>query len=165
MHRISHSNKMLRLFDVTLRDGLQSISKIYNLEEKKELLFKIIYKMQPQALEIGSIVSPKILPQMNNSIELYKYANEYNTFVNKPIDFYMLTPNLKSLEIACLNNIENFSLITSVSDSFQKKNINKTLVETKSEIRSMMENIETTPEKKIKLYISCINKCPIQGKI
>lgn len=163
MLRIIHSNKMLRLFDVTLRDGLQSVSKLYNLDEKKLILDNIIMK-NPQAIEIGSIVSPKILPQMNNSIELYKYAKEYNSYINNPIDFYMLTPNLKSIEVACLNNIENFSLITSVSDSFQQKNINKTLVETKSEIRRMMENIETTPGK-IKLYISCINKCPIQGKI
>ena len=47
MFRISHNNKMLKLFDVTLRDGLQSVSKIYNLIEKKEILRNIIIK-RPQ---------------------------------------------------------------------------------------------------------------------
>ena len=120
MFRISHNNTMLKLFDVTLRDGLQSVSKIYSLTEKKEILYNIIIK-RPQAIEIGSIVSPKILPQMNNSLELYQEAQEYNAILENPIDLYLLIPNLKGLELASMNNVNNFSFITSVSDSFQKK--------------------------------------------
>jgi len=165
MFRISHNNyAMLKLFDVTLRDGLQSVSKIYNLTEKKEILQNIIIK-KPQAIEIGSLVSPKILPQMNNSLELYQEAKEYNIILEKPIDLYLLIPNLKGLELASMNNIDNFSFITSVSDSFQKKNIGKTLVETKEQLRQMIQNDIITTDKKIKLYISCITHCPIQGKI
>ena len=111
---------MLKLFDVTLRDGLQSVSKIYNLTEKKEILRNIILK-RPQAIEIGSLVSSKILPQMNNSLELYQEGKEYNAILGNSIDVYLLIPNLKGLELASMNNIHNFSFITSVSDSFQKK--------------------------------------------
>jgi hydroxymethylglutaryl-CoA lyase len=158
------NNKSLRLFDVTLRDGIQSIPKLYSFNDKKKILNDIINR-RPKSIEIGSIVSPKILPQMNNSIELFKYAQEINKNVNNSIDFYMLVPSLKSLEIANFNNVNNLSFITSVSDSFQIKNTNKTLLETKIEIRNMMDNISSNPEKKVKLYISCINKCPIQGII
>ena len=164
MFRISHNNKMLKLFDVTLRDGLQSVSKIYNLTEKKEILRNIILK-RPQAIEIGSLVSSKILPQMNNSLELYQEGKEYNAILGNSIDLYLLIPNLKGLELASMNNIDNFSFITSVSDSFQKKNIGKTLVETKGQLRQMIQNDIITADKKIKLYISCITDCPIQGKI
>ena len=164
MFRISHNNKMLKLFDVTLRDGLQSTSKIYNLIEKKEILQNIILK-RPQAIEIGSIVSSKILPQMNNSLELYQEAKEYNIVLGNSIDLYLLIPNLKGLEVASMNNVNKFSFITSVSDSFQKKNIGKTLVETKGQLRQMIENDIITSNTKIKLYISCITDCPIQGKI
>ena len=164
MFRISHNNKILKLFDVTLRDGLQSVSKIYNFTEKTNILQKIIIE-RPQAIEIGSIVSPKILPQMNNSLDLYNYAKYYNTILDKPIDLYLLIPNLKGLELAVTNNVDNFSFITSVSDSFQKKNIGKTLVETKGQLRQMIENDIITTDTKIKLYISCITDCPIQGKI
>ena len=72
------NQKPLRLFDVTMRDGLQSSSKIYTLPEKKELLLNIISNRRPHALEIGSLVSPKILPQMDNSLEMYNEAEMYN---------------------------------------------------------------------------------------
>ena len=65
--------KKLRLFDVTLRDGLQSIKKIYTIQEKKDMLHNIIRKYpNTKDIEIGSMVSSKILPQMNDSFELYK---------------------------------------------------------------------------------------------
>ena len=53
--------KDLILFDVTLRDGLQSINNCYNLNHKKQILDSIIEQKNPQFIEIGSIVSPKIL--------------------------------------------------------------------------------------------------------
>jgi len=162
-------NKTLKLFDVTLRDGLQSIPKIYTLKEKQQLFDNIVCNNNPKSIEIGSIVSPKILPQMNNSIELYKYATLHNNmFAIRPIDIYMLTPNYKSVEIACQNEIQNMSFITSVSNEFQEKNIRKTLNETKKEIEKMIEHVVLSynnDETKIKLYISCINQCPINGII
>ena len=46
---------MFRLFDVSLRYGLQSFN------EKKKILHKILLN-NPTAIEIGSVVSPNILP-------------------------------------------------------------------------------------------------------
>lgn len=148
----------INYFDVTLRDGLQSIKTCYSLSSKKEILDEIIKKRNPSFIEVGSIVSPKILPQMNDSIELYKYA-KYKYKNNH--EFYMLVPNLKSLNIALKNKVENISLITSISESFQKKNTSKTLPESKNEIKQMIEYNDIN---KIKLYISCIDTCPIEGK-
>ena len=59
-------------------------------------------------------------------------------------------------------NVKNLSFISSVSNDFQKKNIKKTLNETKIELDKM---IEKTKNKNIKIYVSCINHCPIYGKI
>ncbi len=87
--------KGIKLFDVSLRDGIQPIKKIYTLDEKKNLLHKIIEKYNPSAIEIGSIVNPKIVPQMANSIELHNYALEKG--LDEDFDIYMLTPNLKSV--------------------------------------------------------------------
>jgi len=44
-------NNPLRLFDVTLRDGLQSISKIYNVTEKLQMIENIIIKKNQMLLK------------------------------------------------------------------------------------------------------------------
>ena len=148
-----------RLFDVSLRDGLQTVKKIYTLDEKKDLFHKIIKKYNPSSIEIGSIVNPKVVPQMANSLELYNYILERK--MNKNLDIYMLTPTLKSVLIGKENNVSNFSFISSVSNEFQLKNVNKSLIETKEEINNMFSNIDRTD--KVKIYLSCINECPISG--
>jgi len=155
----------LKLFDVTLRDGLQSLTKIYSLAEKTEILRNIIVNRYPSAIEVGSIVSPKILPQMSESIELFHEAQFINIIIARPIDLYMLTPNLKSVNIASDHNITNFSFITSVSNDFQRKNTNKNLTEIKNEIELMMKRVTLIEDSKVKIYISCITDCPISGKI
>ena len=157
--------KPIKLFDVTLRDGLQSIPKIYTLKEKEELFDNILTRRCPSSIEIGSIVSPKVLPQMENSLELFKYADSVKSCFSKPLDIYMLTPNTKSVDTAIKHNVENFSFITSVSSAFQKKNINKSLDETKKEIEKMMELVVQVNDYKVKLYISCITECPVKGQL
>lgn len=159
-------NNPLRLFDVTLRDGLQSISKIYNVTEKLQMIENIIVHRRPDAIEIGSIVSSSLVPQMTNSLDLFKELSSSHLPIHKPTDIYMLTPTLKSVEIARKHNVQNFSFVTSVSNVFQNKNINKTIAETKNELKHMIDNVTTiNDDTKIKLYISCIDTCPIIGKI
>ncbi len=107
----------LRMFDVTLRDGLQSSNYIMPLEKKKALADFIYHTYRPNAMEVGSIVSSKHIPQMENSIELYKHCvnNKFCT------ELFMLTPNVYAVEKAKKAGVKNFSFITSASNSFQKK--------------------------------------------
>lgn len=199
MAQIKNILSKLKLFDVSLRDGLQSIPKIYELHEKKQMLSKILHQYRPHQMEIGSIVSYNVLPQMKNSIELYKYAtNKYlsNDYVlnkydpskygsivindymydymnhytnindenNINCDFFLLVPPVKSyINQALLNNIKNISLITSVSESFQKKNIQRSIIDTKHVLNDSICNDNQFTN--IKLYISCITNCPFEGNI
>jgi hydroxymethylglutaryl-CoA lyase len=148
----------IRFFDVSLRDGLQSIPKICSMKEKKHMLHNIIKKFNPPDIEIGSIVSPKLLPQMADSIELHNYAKSKFPKHN----FYMLVPNEKYFEIAKKSGIKNFSFITSVSNSFQIKNTNKTINETNIELSKILAKLDDTH--KSKLYVSCITQCPIDNQ-
>jgi len=156
-------NTPLRFFDVTLRDGLQSIPKIYSLKEKIDLGIDIVVNKNPGAIEIGSIVSPKIVPQMKDSIELFKEIIT-TCGTHRNLDVYMLTPNYKSVEIASKNDVCNFSFVTSISNAFQQKNINKDLADTKKELVEMIHRVEEIRDSKIKLYISCVTECPVIGK-
>jgi hydroxymethylglutaryl-CoA lyase len=154
-----------RLFDVTLRDGLQTIPKeqinLWPTAEKKTTYHHICSRHQSKNIEIGSLASPKVLPIFADSLNLYKQLEEESlSDVNK----YMLIPNLKMLKLAMDHNVKNFSFITSVSNAFQKKNTNTTLDEKKMELKEMVDSVNTE-KNKIKLYISCINECPLTGTI
>lgn len=149
----------LRFFDVSLRDGLQSLKTCYTLNDKKKMLDHIIQTYNPRDIEVGSLVSSRILPQMSGSIELYNYArNNYPTH-----NFYLLVPNYKYFSMATkCYHVKNFSFITSVSEEFQMKNTNKSINDTNIELMKIVSELDDT--NKSKLYVSCITECPITKK-
>jgi hydroxymethylglutaryl-CoA lyase len=136
------------------------------------MLNRIITTYNPESLEIGSLVSPKILPQMKDSYELYTYANKYYVHKNNKYipKFYLLVPPTeKYLEIAKNLNIKNISIMSSVSNKFQEKNVRMSLYETKNNIFKAVNTVKTLENKNqfdnVKVYLSCITQCPISGKI
>ena len=169
-------NPIIRKFDITMRNGLQSIPKIYTIDEKKIILNKIMSTYKPKSLEIGSIISPRLVPQMKNSYGLYKYANDmYNYMHNgngidngngngikNKCDFYLLIPpTYKYLELAKKLKIKNIVLNTSVSNQYQLKNTQQSIQETKDIIKYSLN--EPNSFDNVKLYVSCITNCPIKG--
>lgn len=160
-----------RIFDVTLRDGLQSLKKEeqqkYTIDVKLQIYNEIINKYNPNYIEIGSIVSKKVLPIMSDSLEIFDKTYGPNT------SNFLLVPSKSKLSDAIKHNCIYISLISSVSESFQLANTKKTLNQTKSEILSILDelyaNSKITNSKvtnpKVKLYLSCIDHCPISGNI
>lgn len=160
---------MPRLFDVSLRDGIQTASPlIYTTEYKKAIFNRIIREEKPNAIEIGSLVSSKVLPVMQDSLEMFAHARDQLEKENltRYIPIYMLIPSFEKFPLALRHGVENFSFITSVSEKFQYKNTRKTLCENKRELASLSKALELiNPYFGSKLYISCINDCPIEGKM
>ena len=162
----------LETFDVTLRDGLQSIPAQEQLSitinDKLKMYHNIRFNYNPQNIEIGSLVSEKVLPVFKDTLRLFQIVNNYL----EPSNNYILIPNKKKLEEVIINQqIRHLSLITSVSNSFQLKNTKMTLYDSDNDINEILGKLLFIDENgsitmpKYKLYISCINECPIEGKI
>jgi len=165
-------------FDVTLRDGLQSLNfeETFDLEKKIKIYDYIIENYMPTNIEVGSVVSNKILPIFKDTEQIFNYAESYRNINN-----YVLVPNADKLTESMIFGVKNFSFITSVSNSFQIKNTKMNLDESYNSIKNMMDflneykkqfsNIQNryiykdNSEYKVKIYVSCINECPIEGKI
>ena len=167
-----------QLFDVTLRDGLQGLSKEqqnkFTFEYKKDLYNKMCFIHNPKQIEIGSIVSKKVLPIFEDTIKLFNYIKDYQdstkTETDSQPECFVLVPNYAKLQEVINNpHINNFSFITSVSNSFQLKNTKMSLEEADQDLYNMLYQLDEHEYKRvkpnIKLYISCINECPIEGKI
>lgn len=160
----TYNNINPRIFDVTLRDGLQSVKKNdqfkYTTEVKLEMYNNIVNKYNPTFLEVGSLVSPKVLPILADSLEIYKQIKSENNF--------LLIPNQIKLKDALYNGCKNISLISSVSEKFQLTNTKKNLKQTKSDILDIMYELDSNLKISnpiVKLYLSCIDHCPISGQI
>jgi len=163
-----------RPFDVTLRDGLQGLSKeqqnLITTDVKKEMYCNLLMKYAPKNIEIGSCVNPKVLPIFKDTETLFKYSKNILYGNN-----YILVPNLTQMMNAINFGANNFSFITSVSDSFQFKNTKMNINENLNSISEMLmflDDYSIMPKNNrpfipygIKLYVSCINECPIEGKI
>jgi hydroxymethylglutaryl-CoA lyase len=168
------TNKLLQVrpFDVSLRDGLQGLSKEeqqkMNTIDKLNLYFKIKEKYNPPNMEIGSIVSSKVFPIFQDSDSLHNYIENSQLEKDEPkISNFILVPNEKQFNnINKFMGLSCFSFITSVSESFQMKNTKMTLDTTFQQLNNMMRILDNKPGKStVKLYVSCINECPIEGKI
>lgn len=173
-NKIFHNLGNLELFDVTLRDGLQGLSKEeqqeYTLLDKLKIYNNIKFNYDPKNIEIGSIVSEKVLPIFKDSVQLLNFVETYSMIKNN----YIVIPNYKKFKDLLNDNPEtrfnNISLITSVSNSFQQKNTKMCLEVSDNDINSILAHIDNNKSKhniisNVKLYVSCINECPIEGKI
>jgi isopropylmalate/homocitrate/citramalate synthase len=161
-----------RPFDVTLRDGLQSISKEeqnkLTTEDKLQIYHNVISIHNPKNIEIGSIVSEKVLPVFKDTLKISEIL--YDKQKEKRKSNFILISNKEKLKSVINNSkITHFSFITSVSNSFQKKNTKMTLEESDHDIYEMLYELDDNNYRKrkpfVKLYVSCINECPVEGKI
>ena len=163
-------------FDVTLRDGLQALSKDeqneFTTNKKLEIYKEIILRHKPRNVEIGSIVSEKVLPIFKDTFQFFEalHNNYQNEALTEKTNHFIVVPNKDKLKaIINNNNINCLSFITSVSNSFQVKNTKMNLEQSDQEIYEMLyeldENLVRTKKPIVKLYVSCINECPIEGKI
>jgi isopropylmalate/homocitrate/citramalate synthase len=177
-HRELYNKISPILFDVSLRDGIQGANPANWPHAKKRTTFSSIYtQYKPQILEIGSLCSYKLLPIMSDTRELYDYVvKEIERNDDHITQTYVLIPSIKKLQTAIQYGMTHFSFITSASPAFQLKNTNRTLEQVKREFSQLCDidlyqlclllNGQLPLENFTKkLYISCINECPISGKI
>jgi len=146
-----------------MRDGLQSLNKVYNLQTKLKFM-KLLSECNFHCVEFGSTTSPKLLPQMANSYELFKSFKslEPKTQTLHPQNFHpqnfhtMLVPAYNHTQKVIDSGINSFGLVCSASDTFAKKNLNKTSYQTVENVSTQIDLItEKCPNPHIRVYISC----------
>lgn len=168
-HRALYNHISPILFDVSLRDGIQGATVASWPTQKKLGTFDKLNQMyRPHSIEVGSICSYKRLPIMADTKEIYKHATDAFSSENSTQKAYVLVPSISKLQTALKYGMNNLSFITSVSERFQLKNTNMSLLDVKTEFSRLFHILSKEPRSEQfikKLYISCINECPIAGKL
>jgi len=156
-------NRLVKLTDVTLRDGLQSYPKLISTCKKLNM-FQTIANTGINGIEIGSNVSPKVTQMADVKKMIYAVDQFYKQnfpYVKKDLDIKVLVPNKKKLEELALMDgqevVDTISCITATTCNFTKKNMNMTIEESLEQIDSMLK---IGLDKKFRVYISCCFGCP-----
>ncbi len=151
-------SKVVEIFEVGPRDGLQNEKTNINTADKIKLI-DALSECGIKKIEVSSFVSSKWIPQLADA----KYVFE-NITRNSSVKYTALTPNMKGLNAAKSANVDEVAVFAAASETFSKKNINCSIEESFERFyplifEALRQNIP------VRGYISCITDCPYEGKI
>lgn len=148
----------VKIVEVGPRDGLQNEKKLIDANDKIALINKLV-DAGLSYVESGSFVSPKWVPQMATSSEIFEKLTKHND-----VTYAALTPNMKGFDAAMSVNVDEVAIFGAASQSFSQKNINCSIEES---LERFSPVVEAALNKGIKVrgYVSCVVGCPYEGDI
>ncbi|GAA6138144.1 hydroxymethylglutaryl-CoA lyase [Arenicella sp. 4NH20-0111] len=152
------NNNDITVYEVGPRDGLQNEKGVIELHDKVEFVNRLS-NTGLRKIEAGSFVSPKWVPQMASSANVFQQITRVES-----VCYSALTPNLKGLEAALEANVDEIAVFAAASESFSQKNINCSIEQS---IERFIPVIERALENNISVrgYVSCVVGCPYEGNI
>ena len=148
----------VKIFEVGPRDGLQNEATLLSVQDKVDLIDRLS-QSGLKAIEAGSFVSPKWVPQMASSAEVFGLIKR------KPgILYSALTPNMIGLDAAIEAGVDEIAVFGAASETFSQKNINCSIAES---LQRFAPVIDTACQHQLPVrgYVSCVVACPYEGMI
>ena len=148
----------VRLVEVGPRDGLQNESNPITVETRVSLIERLA-EAGLRHIEAGSFVSPKAVPQMAGSEEVFAALDRKDGVI-----YSALTPNMKGFERALAANVNEVAVFAAASESFSQNNINCSIAESLDRFAPILT---AAKQKNIRVrgYVSCVIACPYEGNI
>jgi len=148
----------VRLVEVGPRDGLQNEARPVSLEDKVRLVNDLT-DAGVGYIEVGSFVSPKWVPQMAGSAELFASIQRKDG-----VTYAALTPNLRGFEDALAAGVKEVAVFAAASESFSQRNINCSISESLDRFLPIMEAARLHGVQ-VRGYVSCVLGCPYEGDV
>jgi hydroxymethylglutaryl-CoA lyase len=147
----------VKIVEVGPRDGLQNEAVSLDIATKVELIERLV-SCGLKNIEAGSFVSPKWVPQMAGSDEVFNQLGASESV------YTALTPNMRGLERAIECNVKEVAVFAAASEAFSEKNINCSIDESLAKFEAVIQKASTA-NIRVRGYISCVAGCPYQGDV
>ncbi|GGY38482.1 hydroxymethylglutaryl-CoA lyase [Parvularcula lutaonensis] len=152
--------------EVGPRDGLQNCKAVMPTAAKKAWI-SALAEAGLKEIEVGSFVSPKLLPQMADTAEIARHACGIDGLA-----VAVLVPNLKGAQLAVEAGAHKITLPMSVSETHSLRNIRRTHDQVIEEAHAISELIASLPEDErpdfegsLSTAFGCTLEGPIDEKI
>ncbi|HEY6137853.1 MAG TPA: hydroxymethylglutaryl-CoA lyase [Thermoanaerobaculia bacterium] len=148
----------VKIVEVGPRDGLQN-EKVTVPTDAKVAFITALGDAGLRTIEAGAFVSPKWVPQMADTDEVYA-----NIPKDPGVEYPVLVPNMKGLERALDAGVTSISIFTAASETFNKRNINMSIDES-------FENYAPVATRarehgvRVRGYVSTAFGCPYEGDV
>jgi len=148
----------VRLIEVGPRDGLQNEAQPISIADKVRLV-DALTAAGLDYIEVGSFVSPKWVPQMAGSAEVFAQIQR------KPgVTYGALAPNLRGFEDAMAAGVKEVAVFAAASEAFSQRNINCSISESLERFVPIMDAARQHGVS-VRGYVSCVLGCPYEGDV
>ncbi|TVQ91722.1 MAG: hydroxymethylglutaryl-CoA lyase [Deltaproteobacteria bacterium] len=148
----------LRMYEVSLRDGLQNEDQVVPTATKVALAERLV-QAGFRDIEFGSFVSPRHVPQMADTDELFQRLPERDR-----VRYWALVPNSRGLDRALDAGVGHIATFLSASETHNLKNVNRTIRESLADLRRVVQTA-SAQGMRVRSYISTVFGCPYEGEI
>jgi hydroxymethylglutaryl-CoA lyase len=148
----------IKIVEVGPRDGLQN-EKVTIPTETKVDFITALGDAGLRVIEAGAFVSPKWVPQMADSAEVFRDIPK-----DPGVEYPVLVPNMRGLERAIEAGVKSIAIFTAASETFNQRNINMT-------IDGSFENYAPVASRareegiRVRGYVSTAFGCPYEGEV
>ena len=149
----------VKMVEVGPRDGLQNEAAAVSVADRIELIERLAGSGLT-AIEAGSFVSPKWVPQMAETDLVLAGLGARRPGVHFPV----LVPNMKGYEAAKAAGAEEIAVFGAASETFTQRNINCSIAESLDRFAPVLE-AAGRDGLKVRGYVSCVLGCPYEGEI
>lgn len=149
----------VKIVEVGPRDGLQNEPGKVPTAAKVALI-DALAAAGLRAIESGSFVSPKWVPQMADTAEVLARIQRL-----PDASYPVLVPNMKGMEAAeAAEGVEEIAIFGAASESFSQKNINCSIDESLDRFAPVVTRAKELGWR-VRGYVSCVLGCPYEGEI
>jgi hydroxymethylglutaryl-CoA lyase len=150
--------KHVTIVEVGPRDGLQNEKERIPTETKVQFI-DALSESGLSIIEVTSFVHPKWVPQLADASEVLAKITR-----KKGVRYPVLVPNLKGLARAIESEVKDIAVFTATSETFNKKNINRTVDESLHDIAAIVKGAQEH-DMCVRGYLSTCFGCPYGEKI
>lgn len=148
---------MIEICEVGPRDGLQNEPKLVSTETKVELINKLI-DSGIRIIEAVSFVNKKVVPQMADAEEVMRLVP-----IRDDVRYAGLVLSRSGLELALNTDIDFLHVVTTTSDSFNLRNVKRTVDQAVEELTKVIE--EGSASKGVAGVLGTAFGCPFEGEV
>jgi hydroxymethylglutaryl-CoA lyase len=148
----------VRIVEVGPRDGLQNERQPIAPEIKARLI-DLLTEAGVSYIEAGSFVSPKAIPQMAGSDEVFAGIAR-----RAGVTYAALTPNMRGYDQAIAAGADEVAVFSAASEAFNQRNINCSIAESLSRFEPVLA-AALRDDVRVRAYVSCAAGCPYEGAV